>query len=64
MGFSLQCMLASLLMSRLVLLSWAFTCQTFIMAVFISLLYWAILFDWDSRLTYGNFFVHASQVSF
>jgi hypothetical protein len=52
------------MMSRLVLVSWAFTCQTFIMAVFISLLYWAILFDWDTRLTYGNFFVHASQVSF
>jgi len=53
-----------MVLRRLLVVSWCLTCQTFITALFISLLYWTLLYGGDGGLSYANFFVHASQVFF
>ena len=53
-----------MVLRRLLVVSWCLTCQTFITALFISLLYWTLLYGGDGGLSYVNFFVHASQVFF
>ena len=46
------------------LFSWAWTTMAYTMAVLITLLFWALLYHWDSPPTYGNLFVHGLQVLF
>jgi len=47
--------------ARLLLFSWALTTMTYTMAVFITFMYWTLLFHWDSLPSYVNLFVHAFQ---
>ena len=52
-----------MLLRLLLLVSWALTCKAYILAVFISLLYWTVLYE-GGGLSYINFFVHGSQVGY
>ena len=45
------------------LFSWAWTTMAYTMAVFITGMYWSLLFAWDSPPSYANLFVHGLQVS-
>ena len=56
-------MLMLMLLRLLLLVSWALTCKAYILAVFISLLYWTVLYE-GGGLSYINFFVHGSQVGY
>ena len=47
---------------KVLLFSWGWTTMAYTMAVFITIMYWSMLFGWDSAPTYANVFIHGLQV--